>query len=316
MRLLAITKKVAIILITIIAVASVIGIFAIVEVYRSQNRIILATTTSTSDSGLLDYLLPTIFLETGVDVQVVSVGTGQAITTAQNGDADVILVHARSKEDKFVADGYGVNRTCVMYNDFVLIGPVNDPAGIKDADINTAMSKLKAAGEAGTIKFYSRGDNSGTYTKELALWTAIGYTPDANANTWYLETGAGMGDTLITTNENDGYTLIDRGTWLSQKSTVDLVVLVEGDVILLNPYGAILVNPAVHPTIKIALARKFVAWLVSERGQTMIGDYKVGGEVLFNPDFGICDDTTGCKTTAQEVEIWKIYNGGYTGPST
>ncbi len=302
----------AVIIIAIIAGSSV-GIAFTVE--QSKERMILATTTSTYDSGLLDYLLPPYENEHNIRIDVLSLGTGKAIETASRGDADVLMVHARSLEDAFIKSGDGLHRACIMYNDFVIIGPASDPAGINGAGIRTAMINLKNVGEAGLIEFYSRGDNSGTNVKELALWDLIHFTPNSAVDKWYKETGTGMGNTLTITDQNNGYTLIDRGTWLSQKDTVDLVVLVEGDQILLNPYGVMLVNPAKHPdvNIKYDLAFNFIAWLTSEEGQKLIGSYTVGGEVLFHPDFGVCDDLTGCSTTSAEVAFWSQYNGGYTG---
>lgn len=274
---------------------------------------ILATTTSTYDSGLLDYLLPAYERKSGLNVQVLSLGTGQAITTAKMGDADVLLVHDRPKEDAFVEDGYGIHRACIMYNDFVIVGPANDPANIKGKSVSTAMSRLKTAGDQGKIKFYSRGDNSGTYSKELKLWTLINYKPIAGLTTWYFETGSGMGDTLTITDQNNGYTLTDRGTYISMKDNLDLVILVEGEEILLNPYGAMAVNPEKNPGVKFEWAMNFVAWLTSKEAQSMIANYTKGGEVLFHPDFGKCDVDTSCTTTAEEVRYWSKYNGGYTG---
>lgn len=304
-----------ILIIAILTLASVIGIFGLLEYNRLQNRLILATTTSTYDSGLLDYLLPTFESQSGIYVEILSVGTGQAIQTAQAGNADVLLVHSRSREDKFVIDGYGVHRVCVMYNDFIIIGPSSDPANIKGETISNALTKLKNAGTADNVKFFSRGDSSGTHTKELELWEEISFNPNAAVDTWYFETGAGMSTTLTITNENNGYTLIDRGTWLSVKENVDSTLLVEGDEILLNPYGAILVNQTLHPHVKYNLAVSFIGFLVSEIGQELIGSYRKNNEILFYPTFGKCDETHNCSTTVEEVDFWKDYNGGYLGPS-
>lgn len=281
--------------------------------HQSENKIILATTTSTYDSGLLDYLLPVFEQQSGISVEVLSVGTGQALTIGQAGDADVLLVHARTREDDFVNNGYGIHRVCVMYNDFVIIGPSSDPAHIFNQNLTFALNNLVSAGENGTITFYSRGDGSGTHSKELSLWKSIGFAPNTSSMAWYKETGQGMGSTLIITNENQGYTLIDRGTWLASKASVDLVVLNEGDPILLNPYGAILVNPDIHTGIEFELARKFVAFLVSEQGQTLINNFQVNGEPLFHADFGHCDQITDCNTTADEINYWSNYNGNFTG---
>lgn len=301
----------------IILTGGIITVFTVLEIINSQNRIILATTTSTYDSGLLDYLIPTFEQQTGITVEILSVGTGQAIAIAQRGDADVLLVHSRSKEDLFMTDGYGIHRTCVMYNDFIVVGPTADPAGVLGDNLTAALTKLNASGELGTIKFYSRGDNSGTYYKELALWAQIGLVPDSTIQTiWYFETGAGMGDTLTITDQNDGYTLIDRGTWLSAKDNVNLKLLVEGDEVMLNPYGAIAVNPALNSSIKYDKAKTFIAFLVSEQGQTLIGAYRKNNEVLFHPAFGKCNETHSCPTTATEIAFWKDLNGGYIGPAS
>lgn len=309
-------KAIGVLALIFTAIGTSVTIGAIYEYNTSQNRIILATTTSTYDSGLLEYLIPTFSANTGIGVDVLSVGTGQAIATAKAGNADVLLVHARSREDDFVAEGYGIHRACIMYNDFVIVGPTSDPASIQgETSIESAMTKLKNAGNAGTIKFYSRGDSSGTYSKEVALWALIGFIPNAATNTWYLETGSGMGTTLTVTNENDGYTLIDRGTWLSAKENVDLTLLVEGPEVLLNPYGAILVNPEMFPHIKESHANSFIAFLVSEEGQNLIDEFRKNNEVLFHPAFGICDDTHSCSTTHEEVQYWQTFNGGYIGPS-
>jgi tungstate transport system substrate-binding protein len=302
-------------LIAVIILVGVTGGFVISDTINSKNRIILATTTSTYDSGLLDYLLPTFEEETGIIVEVLSVGTGQALATGESGDCDVILVHARDRENTFIQNNYGVHRTCVMYNDFVIVGPISDPANISGDSVEDAMLKLKLAGEAESSKFYSRGDNSGTHSKELALWQLIGFTPDAATDTWYIETGAGMGTTLTIADEREVYTLVDRGTWLAMKDDVTLEIMVEGDEVLLNPYGAILINPELHNHVKIERAREFVAFLVSEEGQTLIANFRKNGEVLFYPAFGVCDDTHSCNTTSTEVAYWSQYNGGYTGPS-
>ncbi len=306
-------KKRALIIIGIIFISGLVGAYTAIEFVQSQNRIILATTTSTYDSGLLDYIIPVFEEKYGLTVEVLSVGTGQALEMGEKGDADVLLVHARSLEDDFVDDGFGVHRACIMYNDFIIIGPSSDPAGILGKNITKAMDKLKSAGESNTAKFYSRGDNSGTHTKELNLWSLIGFTPDTSKSDWYLETGAGMGDTLKISNDNNGYTLIDRGTWLASKKNVGLIDLVEGEKILLNPYGAIAVNPKVNPNVKYDYAMKLIAFLVSEEGQELIGDFRKEGEKLFRPAFGKCDDIYDCPTTEEEVDYWKEYNGGYTG---
>ncbi len=244
-----------------------------------EPEITLATTTSTEDSGLLDYLLPVFEQKYNVKVNVVSVGTGQAIETAQNGDADVILVHARAKEDQFVEEGYGIDRQDVMYNQFLIVGPEADPAGVKDAaDINAAMKAI-ADNKA---EFVSRGDESGTHVKEKALWDKAGITDKGD---WYIEAGLGMGDTLQMASEKGAYTLTDEATYLSMKDKLNLVVVREGDDILLNPYGVILVNPEKHPNTRINTARAFANFLTSDEGQELIGKFGVEeyGKALFTP---------------------------------
>ncbi|MHA1438448.1 MAG: substrate-binding domain-containing protein [Promethearchaeota archaeon] len=306
-------KQKAIFIGILLSIAGITVLFIYLEYKRLESRLVLATTTSTYDSGLLDYLLPVFEEKTGIEVDVLSVGTGQALEIAKKGDADVLLVHAREKEDDFIDEGYGVHRACIMYNDFIIVGPQSDPALIKNENITNTMTKLKNSGDAGTIEFYSRGDESGTHTKELELWDEINFTPDPKTDDWYIETGAGMADTLLMANENDGYTLIDRGTWLSLRDNVDLILLVEGEKILLNPYGAIAVNPEKHTNIKFENAREFISFLTSEEGQTLIGDFKKDGEILFHPCFGICDKTHDCPTRDEEVEYWSQYNGNYEG---
>ena len=273
-------------------------------------RLILATTTSTYDSGLLDYLLPEFENKYLVKVDIVSVGTGQAIATAQSGDADVLLVHARASEDQFVNDGYGVHRVCVMYNDFIIIGPSSDPAGILgQTSAKTAFKKIASAGDAGNAVFISRGDNSGTHKKELVIWAATGINPVGKS--WYVETGQGMGDTLTVADQQLGYCLVDRGTWLSKKNTLGLIVLSEGDQILLNPYGMIQINPDVYPDLNHEMARNLVAFMISEAGQQKIASYTVGGEVLFKPLYGKCASITGCPTQSAELAHWGPISGNY-----
>ena len=297
----------------IITISTLIGISTSLEIINSKNRIILATTTSTYDSGLLDYLLPEFEKKSGISVDILSVGTGHALETGKRGDADVLLVHSRTREDEFVSDGYGIHRACIMYNDFILIGPSNDPASIEGENITVAMKKLKDAGELGLIKYFSRGDGSGTHSKELSLWEFLNFTPNSELDNWYYETGTGMGNTLIISDENNGYTLIDRGTWISVKDSIDLTLLVEGEEILLNPYGAILVNPETHLAVRYNFALEFVAFLTSEEGQILIGSYKLNNETLFYPCFGRCNETHSCPTTITEIEFWKEHNGGYMG---
>ena len=241
--------------------------------------LILATTTSTYDSGLLDNLLPDFEGRYNAKVEVIAVGTGQAIKTAEQGDADIILVHARAREDKFVADGYGVNRQDVMYNDFVIIGPEEDPAGIKGmTDAAAALAKIAEA----QTPFASRGDESGTHSKEKAIWAEAGIEPGGD---WYLSLGQGMGATLTLANEKGAYTLTDRGTYLARKEGLELPILVEGDPILFNPYGVIAVNPERHSHVKYDLAMKFIEWLTSADTQEEISEFRhSSGELLFHPN--------------------------------
>ncbi|MDC7233027.1 MAG: substrate-binding domain-containing protein [Spirochaetales bacterium] len=245
---------------------------------KEASHIKLATTTSTENSGLLAELLPVYQEDSGIIVDVIAVGTGKAIALGENGDVDVILVHARSREDAFVEGGYGVNRRDVMHNDFVLLGPSSDPAGIKG--MNTAADAL-AAVAASESDFMSRGDDSGTHTKEKSLWKAAGLSPSGE---WYKETGQGMGAVLTMTNEVQGYTMTDRGTWLAMKDKLDLEVLVEGDPILFNPYGVIAVNPELHSHTDYEGAMSFITFLTGPKGQAIIRDFKKNGEPLFYPD--------------------------------
>jgi len=235
----------------------------------------LATTTSTENSGLLAELLPPFEKANDLKVDVIAVGTGKAIKLGETGDVDVVLVHARSKEDKFVAEGYGVDRRDVMYNDFVILGPAADPAsiaGMKDAA--AAMAKIAET----KATFVSRGDDSGTNTREKQLWKKAGITP---AGDWYLEAGRGMGEVITMATERRGYTLSDRGTYLAYKTKTDLKIAVEGDPGLFNPYGVIMVNPAKHPHIKVDLAKKFMDFLTSDQARKLITGYRVGGDQLF-----------------------------------
>jgi len=235
----------------------------------------LATTTSTDNSGLLAELLPPFEQANDCHVDVIAVGTGKAIKLGETGDVDVILVHARSKEDKFVADGYGVDRRDVMYNDFVILGPENDPAGIKGSkDAVAAMTKISDS----KATFVSRGDDSGTNTREKQLWKAANVTPNG---AWYLEAGRGMGEVIIMAGERQGYTLSDRGTYLAFKDKTPLKVLVEGDKRLFNPYGVIMVNPKKYPHVKVDLAKKFMDFLTSAQGKALIAGFRRGGEQLF-----------------------------------
>ena len=247
----------------------------------AEDFIIVQSTTSTQNSGLYDHLLPQFREKTGIEVRVVAVGTGQAIKNAQNCDGDVLLVHAKPAEEAFVAEGFGVERLDVMYNDFVIVGPPADPAGI--AGKADATAALKAVAEAGA-PFASRGDDSGTHKKELALWTAAGVDPAAASGTWYRETGSGMGATLNTAVGMDAYTMTDRGTWIAFKNKDDFRILVEGDARLFNQYGVILVNPEKHPRVKAEDGQAFIDWLTGKEGQAAIAAYKRAGEQLFFPN--------------------------------
>ncbi len=246
------------------------------------NTIVMASTTSTEQSGLFPYLLPEFKKATGIDVKVVAVGTGQAIDMGRRGDADVLFVHDQVAEEKVVAEGFAIKRFPVMYNDFVLVGPAADPAKTRGKDIVEALKKLSAA----NANFVSRGDNTGTHAAELRYWKAAGVeTPaDKPAFANYKACGCGMGPALNIAASSGGYVLADRGTWLSFKNRGDLAVLVEGDTRLFNQYGVMVVNPAKHPQTKVAEAQKFVDWVISPAGQNVIAGYKIGGEQLFFPN--------------------------------
>ena len=253
----------------------------VASVAASAQSIVVASTTSTEQSGLFPYLLPEFKKATGIEVTVVALGTGQALDMARRGDADVVFVHDQAAEEKFVAEGFGLRRYPVMYNDFVLIGPKADPAKVGGGrDIVEAFKKIEAAKAA----FVSRGDKSGTHAAELRLWKATGIDLDAAKGPWYKETGSGMGPALNTAASMNAYLLADRGTWLSFKNRQDLVILVEGDQRLFNQYGVILVNPAKHPHVKADLGQQFVDWVVSAEGQKAIADYKIDGQQLFFPN--------------------------------
>lgn len=240
--------------------------------------IVVSSTTSTQDSGLFGHLLPLFRAKTGIEVRVVSQGTGQALDTGRRGDADVVFVHAKAQEEKFVAEGFGVERRPVMYNDFVLIGPKADPAGIRGTkDIAAALKAVQEKGAA----FVSRGDRSGTHSAELALWKVAGVDLEKAKGGWYREIGQGMGAALNTAGAMSAYVLADRGTWLSFRNRGELEISVEGDRRLFNQYGVMLVNPAKHPHVKAAEGQAFVDWLVSPEGQQAIADFKIGGAQLF-----------------------------------
>jgi tungstate transport system substrate-binding protein len=246
-----------------------------------EKSIVVASTTSTQDSGLFGHILPLFKAKTGIDVKVVAQGTGQALDTGKRGDADVVFVHAKPQEEKFVAEGFGVKRFDVMYNDFVVIGPKSDPAGIKGG--KDALAAFKAIYDKGA-PFVSRGDKSGTHAAELALWKATGLDPAGSKPSWYREIGQGMGAALNTAGAMGAYVLSDRGTWLSFKNRGDLEIVVEGDKRLFNQYGIILVNPQKHPHVKKELGQQFIDWVISAEGQNAIKSYTIDGQQLFFPN--------------------------------
>jgi tungstate transport system substrate-binding protein len=248
---------------------------------RAGETIILQSTTSTQNSGLLDYLLPLFEKKTGIRVKVVAVGTGQALRNARNGDGDVLLVHARDAELAFMREGWGAERRDVMYNDFVIVCPKADPAGI--AGLRDAAAALRKIARA-RVPFVSRGDDSGTHKKEMALWAAAGIDPRKASGTWYREAGAGMGATLNMAAAMGACTLSDRATWIAFRNKGDLTIVVEGDPALFNPYGVILVNPARHPHVREQAARAFIEWLTGPEGQKAIAEYRVNGQQLFFPN--------------------------------
>ncbi len=250
------------------------------QVLAQDQTIVVASTTSTQDSGLFGYLLPIVKQTTGVEVKVLAQGTGQALDTARRGDADVVFVHARSAEEKFLSEGFGVKRYPVMYNDFVVIGPKDDPAGIKGKDVAAALQAIKTKG----APFVSRGDRSGTHIAELKLWKGAGIDIAKDHGPWYKEIGQGMGAALNMASASNSYVLSDRGTWLAFKNRGDLAVLVEGDKRLFNQYGVMLVNPAKHPAVKKEAGQRFIDWLISPEGQGAIAGFKVNGQQLFYPN--------------------------------
>ena len=246
-----------------------------------ERSIVVASTTSTRDSGLFDYILPLFTAKSAIEVRVVAQGTGQAIDTGRRGDADVVFVHARAQEEKFVEQGFGLRRFDVMYNDFVLIGPRSDPAGIKGSpDTAAALTSIQSK----KAVFVSRGDKSGTHFAELGLWKAAGVDIAATKGPWYKEIGQGMGAALNTASTLDAYVLSDRATWLAFKNRGELEIVVEGDERLFNQYGVMLVNPARHPSVKAELGQRFIDWLISPEGQQAIGEYNIDGQQLFFPN--------------------------------
>lgn len=244
--------------------------------------IVVASTTSTEQSGLFSHILPIFTEKTGIEVRVVAQGTGQALKTGEKGDADVVFVHDPVAEKKFVDAGFGVDHRLVMYNDFVIVGPKNDPAKVKGArDVVGAYRKIAAA----KAPFASRGDSSGTHAAELRIWKEAGIDVKTAGEGWYRETGSGMGPTLNTASAMNAYAFTDRGTWLNFKNRGDLLIAVEGDAKLFNQYGVMLVNPAKHAHVKVAEGKAFIDWLTSKEGQDAIAAYKIGGEQLFFPNY-------------------------------
>ncbi|WNJ99166.1 substrate-binding domain-containing protein [Thalassospiraceae bacterium LMO-JJ14] len=248
------------------------------QAVAADKYITVASTTSTANSGLFDFLLPKFTEKTGIEVRVVAVGTGKAIKLAMNGDADVLFVHHKPSELKFVKKGFGVKRTDVMYNDFVMVGPKSDPAGVKGT--KTAADGLKKIAAAKS-PFASRGDNSGTNKKELELWKGAGIDPTGAGNKWYSATGSGMGATLNVASGMNAYSLTDRATWLKFKNKGDLTIVLEGDPVLFNQYGIILVNPKKHPHVKTELGQTFIDWVIGKEGQGLINEYKILGNQAF-----------------------------------
>jgi tungstate transport system substrate-binding protein len=266
---------------TLIAAIALAVVVVAPPAYAQDKSIVVASTTSTQDSGLFEYLLPIFKEKTGITVKVLAQGTGQALDTARRGDADVVFVHAKSAEEKFLAEGEGVKRFPVMYNDFVLIGPKADPAGIKGSkDVAKALQDIKEKQAC----FVSRGDRSGTHIAELNLWKAADIDIEKASGPWYKSIGQGMGAALNFANASNCYVLSDRGTWIHFKNKGDLQILVEGDKRLFNQYGVMLVNPAKHPDVKKDLGQQFIDWLISPDGQQTIANYKIEGEQLFYPN--------------------------------
>jgi tungstate transport system substrate-binding protein len=264
----------------LIGAAAAVFLFAAIA-FAQDRSIVVASTTSTQDTGLFGHILPLFKARTGIDVKVVAQGTGQALDTGRRGDADVVFVHAKAAEEKFLAEGFGVRRYPVMYNDFVLIGPNSDPAGIKGS--KDIVAALKALSEK-RLPFISRGDRSGTHLAELDLWKLAGVGIAKDKRPWYKEIGQGMGAALNIASASNAYVLSDRGTWLSFRNRGELAIVVEGDKRLFNQYGVMLMNPQKHPSVKKELGQQFIDWLVSSEGQKAIADYKINGQQLFYPN--------------------------------
>ena len=257
------------------------GATLVLPLRAAERFITISSTTSTENSGLFKELLPKFTASTGIEVRVVAVGTGQAIKLAMNGDADVLFVHHKPSEQKFVAEGYGVERFEVMYNDFVVVGPKSDPAGVNGMkDVTAALARIASSG----APFASRGDDSGTHKKELSLWKVTGVDVAAASGTWYRETGSGMGATLNTASGMNAYALTDRATWLNFRNKGDLTIVVEGDARLYNQYGIILVSARKHPHVKAADGQAFIDWVLSREGQQAIADYRINGQQAFFPN--------------------------------
>src|SRR5262245_60810195 len=268
----------------LIILCALVALLALSPAQAEEKSIVVASTTSTQDSGLFGHILPMFKAKTGIDVRVVAQGTGQALDTGRRGDADVVFVHAKAEEEKFVADGFGVKRYPVMYNDFVLVGPNSDPAGIKGMrDVVAAFQAIKA----NSVPFISRGDRSGTHIRELDLWNAAGIDIANAKGHWCKEIGLGMKATLHTASASNAYTLSDRGTWVSFMNRGELDILVQGDKRLFNHYHVILVNPAKHPHVKTDLGQTFINWLISREGKNAIAGFKTEGQQLFVPYFSM-----------------------------
>ena len=268
----------------LIAAVAAAAVLSGAPVSAQDKSIVVSSTTSTQDSGLFGYILPLFKQKTGIEVKVIAQGTGQALDTGRRGDADVVFVHAKSAEEKFLAEGHGVKRYPVMYNDFVLIGPKGDPAGVRGMkDVAKALQTIKDK----QAPFISRGDHSGTHLAELALWNKnAGIDIEKERGPWYKSIGQGMGAALNTASASNAYVLSDRGTWISFKNKGDLAIAVEGDKRLFNQYGVMLVNPEKHPNVRKNLGQQFIDWLVSPEGQKAIADYKIDGQQLFFPNAG------------------------------
>ena len=295
----------AVVVVVVLTVAVICTLVYEQYVYSQKSVIVLATTTSTYDSGLLDYLMPIFQGRYNVEVRVISVGTGQAIETAKRGDADLVLVHSRQLELDFINSGYGIHRVGVMYNDYLIIGPKGDPARITGlASATEAFRRIAGTGSQGNASFVSRADKSGTNTLELSIWTQLGLKPSNRTQAWYVEAGASMGTVLRMTNEKGAYTLTDRATWLSyRKQLSSIVVLVEGDPVLLNPYAVILVNPERYPQRNYRGALTLAKYLISTDGQNQIASYTKDGETLFRPIAHDLESAKNLGFPSQESEL-------------